>query len=51
MTSVELLRQSLRLLPDAIRIILTIYRCRNLMGSQQLQIFRYIVKPWDPPDC
>ena len=52
MTGVELLRQSMRLLPDAIRIILTGYTDIDVLieAINSCKVYRYIVKPWDPPD-
>ncbi len=52
MSGVELLRHSLTLLPDAVRIILTGYTdVDTLMEAiNNCRVFRYIVKPWDPPD-
>jgi len=52
MTGVELLHQSLQLLPDAIRIILTGYTDVDVLMAaiNSCKVFRYIVKPWDPPD-
>jgi serine phosphatase RsbU (regulator of sigma subunit) len=52
MTGVELLRQTLPLLPEAIRIILTGYTDVDVLMAaiNSCKVFRYIVKPWDPPD-
>jgi len=52
MTGIELLRQTLRILPDAIRIILTGYTDVDVLmeAINSCKVFRYIVKPWDPPD-
>jgi serine phosphatase RsbU (regulator of sigma subunit) len=52
MTGVELLRETLRLLPNAIRIILTGYTDVEVLmdAINSCKVFRYIVKPWDPPD-
>ena len=52
MTGVELLRHSLDLNPDAIRIILTGFTDVDVLmeAINSCKAFRYIVKPWDPPD-
>jgi len=52
MTGIELLRQTLLLLPDAIRIILTGYTDVDVLmeAINSCKVFRYIVKPWDPLD-
>ena len=52
MTGIEFLRQTLDSLPDAIRIILTGYTDVEVMmdAINSCKVFRYIVKPWDPPD-
>jgi serine phosphatase RsbU (regulator of sigma subunit) len=52
MTGVELLRQTLEVLPDAIRIILTGYTDVDVLmeAINSCKVFRYVVKPWDPPD-
>ena len=52
MTGMDLLRQTLRILPDAIRIILTGYTDVDVLmeAINSCKVFRYIVKPWDPPD-
>jgi serine phosphatase RsbU (regulator of sigma subunit) len=52
MTGIELLRETLLLLPDAIRIILTGYTDVDVLMAaiNSCKVFRYIVKPWDPPD-
>jgi sigma-B regulation protein RsbU (phosphoserine phosphatase) len=52
MSGVELLRYSLDLLPQAIRIILTGYTDVDTLieAINYCRVFRYIVKPWDPPD-
>lgn len=52
MSGVELLRHSFDLLPLAVRIILTGYTdVDTLMEAiNHCRVFRYIVKPWDPPD-
>ncbi len=50
MTGVELLKRSLALNPDAVRIILTGYTdVEDLMDAiNQGHVHRYITKPWDP---
>jgi serine phosphatase RsbU (regulator of sigma subunit) len=52
MTGVELLRHTLTELPDAIRIILTGYTDVDVLveAINSCKVYRYIVKPWDPPD-
>lgn len=52
MTGVELLSRTLALLPDAVRIILTGYTDVDVLvqAINQCKVFRYVVKPWDPPD-
>ncbi len=52
MTGVELLRRTIPLLPHAIRIILTGYTDVDVLmeAINSCKVFRYIVKPWDPPD-
>lgn len=52
MTGVEFLRRSLASHPDAVRIILTGYTDVDVLmeAINVCKVFRYIVKPWDPPD-
>jgi serine phosphatase RsbU (regulator of sigma subunit) len=52
MTGVDLLRRTLDILPHAIRIILTGYTDVDVLmeAINHCKVFRYIVKPWDPPD-
>ncbi len=52
MTGVEFLRRSLGSHPDAVRIILTGYTDVDVLmeAINVCKVFRYIVKPWDPPD-
>jgi serine phosphatase RsbU (regulator of sigma subunit) len=52
MTGVELLRQTMTLLPDAVRIILTGYTDVDVLmeAINTCKVYRYMVKPWDPPD-
>jgi len=52
MTGVELLRRTLAPLPDAVRIILTGYTDADVLmeAINTCKVFRYLVKPWDPPD-
>jgi sigma-B regulation protein RsbU (phosphoserine phosphatase) len=52
MTGVELLRQTLEPLPHAIRIILTGFTDVDVLmdAINSCKVYRYIVKPWDPPD-
>jgi serine phosphatase RsbU (regulator of sigma subunit) len=52
MTGVEFLRDTLDFLPDAIRIILTGYTDIDVLmdAINSCKVYRYMVKPWDPPD-
>jgi sigma-B regulation protein RsbU (phosphoserine phosphatase) len=52
MTGIELLRRTVTKLPQAIRIILTGYTDVDVLmeAINSCKVFRYIVKPWDPPD-
>jgi serine phosphatase RsbU (regulator of sigma subunit) len=52
MTGIELLSHTSKLLPDAIRIILTGYTDVDVLVAaiNSCKVYRYIVKPWDPPD-
>jgi serine phosphatase RsbU (regulator of sigma subunit) len=52
MTGVELLLETMQHLPDAIRIILTGYTDVDVLmeAINTCKVYRYIVKPWDPPD-
>lgn len=52
MTGVEFLRRTLEQLPYAVRIILTGYTDVDVLmeAINSCKVFRYIVKPWDPPD-
>ena len=52
MTGVDLLRQTLDILPHAVRIILTGFTDVDVLmeAINSCKVYRYIVKPWDPPD-
>jgi serine phosphatase RsbU (regulator of sigma subunit) len=52
MTGVDLLRQTLDILPNAIRIILTGFVDVDVLieAINGCKVYRYMVKPWDPPD-
>jgi serine phosphatase RsbU (regulator of sigma subunit) len=52
MTGVEFLRHTLEPLPNAIRIILTGFTDVDVLldAINSCKVFRYMVKPWDPPD-
>ncbi len=52
MTGVDLLQRTLQMLPNAIRIILTGYTDVDVLmdAINSCKVFRYVVKPWDPPD-
>ena len=52
MTGIELLRATLDPLPFAVRIILTGFTDVDVLmeAINSCKVFRYMVKPWDPPD-
>jgi serine phosphatase RsbU (regulator of sigma subunit) len=52
MTGVDFLRQTLDPLPHAVRIILTGYTDVDVLmdAINTCKVYRYMVKPWDPPD-
>lgn len=52
MTGVEFLARSMRLQPDAIRILLTGYTDIEsvIAAINSGQVYRYVTKPWDPVD-
>jgi phosphoserine phosphatase RsbU/P len=52
MTGVDFLRRTLDRLPHAIRIILTGFTDVDVLmeAINTCKVYRYIVKPWDPPD-
>ncbi len=52
MTGVEFLRRTMASHPDAVRIILTGYTDVDVLmeAINVCKVFRYVVKPWDPPD-
>jgi CheY-like chemotaxis protein len=52
MTGVEFLRKTLDILPSAVRIILTGFTDVDVLmeAINSCKVYRYIVKPWDPPD-
>jgi serine phosphatase RsbU (regulator of sigma subunit) len=52
MTGVELLSQTLDILPQAVRIILTGYTDTDVLmeAINRCKVYRYIVKPWEPAD-
>jgi serine phosphatase RsbU (regulator of sigma subunit) len=52
MTGVEFLRQTQDILPHAVRIILTGFTDVDVLmeAINSCKVYRYIVKPWDPPD-
>jgi len=52
MTGIEFLRRTLDLLPHAVRIVLTGYTDVDVLmeAINSCKVFRYVVKPWDPPD-
>lgn len=52
MTGVDFLGRTLDILPHAVRIILTGYTDVDVLmeAINRCRVYRYIVKPWDPPD-
>jgi CheY-like chemotaxis protein len=52
MTGVDFLRRTRDILPDAVRIILTGFTDVDVLmeALNSCKVYRYIVKPWDPPD-
>lgn len=52
MTGVEFLRRTLDFLPHAVRIILTGFTDVDVLmeAINTCKVYRYMVKPWDPPD-
>ena len=52
MSGVEFLRQTQDILPHAVRIILTGFTDVDVLmeAINSCKVYRYIVKPWDPPD-
>ncbi len=52
MTGIELLRRTIEPLPHAVRIILTGFTDVDVLmeAINGCKVFRYMVKPWDPPD-
>jgi len=52
MTGVELLAQSLDLVPDAKRVLLTAYADTDaaIRAINEVRLDHYILKPWDPPE-
>ena len=52
MTGVDFLKQTLSILPHAVRIILTGYTDVDVLieAINRCRVYRYMVKPWDPPD-
>ncbi len=52
MSGVEFLRQTLNILPHAVRIILTGFTDVDVLmeAINTCKVYRYIMKPWDPPD-
>jgi phosphoserine phosphatase RsbU/P len=52
MTGVDFLQRTLELLPHAVRIILTGYTDVDVLmeAINTCKVYRYMVKPWDPPD-
>jgi sigma-B regulation protein RsbU (phosphoserine phosphatase) len=52
MTGVEFLQKTLEALPHAVRIILTGFIDVDVLmeAINHCKVYRYMVKPWDPPD-
>ncbi|HYK87931.1 MAG TPA: SpoIIE family protein phosphatase [Acidobacteriota bacterium] len=52
MTGIEFLRRTMDTLPEAVRIILTGFTDVDVLmeAINHCKVFRYMVKPWDPPD-
>ena len=52
MAGVDFLKQTLGIRPQAIRIILTGYKDIDVLmeAINSCKVYRYVVKPWDPPD-
>src|SRR5947208_15147360 len=52
MTGIDFLRQTLEPLPHATRLILTGFTAVEVLldAINSCKVFRYIVKPWAPPD-
>ncbi len=52
MTGVEFLQKTLDVLPHAVRIILTGFTDVDVLmeAINNCKVYRYMVKPWDPPD-
>ncbi len=52
MTGVDLLLQTLDILPNAVRIILTGYTDADVLmeAINSCKVYRYMVKPWEPSD-
>jgi len=52
MTGVELLQQTLKLVPDAKRVLLTAYADTDaaIDAINKARIDNYLLKPWDPPE-
>ncbi len=52
MTGVDFLQRTLDLLPYAVRIILTGFTDADVLmeAINNCKVYRYIIKPWDPPD-
>jgi serine phosphatase RsbU (regulator of sigma subunit) len=52
MTGIEFMRRTLAFLPHAIRIILTGFTDADVLmeAINSCKVYRYMIKPWDPPD-
>src|SRR5436190_14857719 len=52
MTGVELLQQTMKLVPDAKRVLLTAYADTDaaIDAINKARIDTYLLKPWDPPE-
>jgi serine phosphatase RsbU (regulator of sigma subunit) len=52
MTGIEFMQRTLAFLPHAIRIILTGFTDADVLmeAINSCKVYRYMIKPWDPPD-
>lgn len=52
MTGIDFLKRTMEIQPQAVRIILTGYTDIDVLmeAINSCKVYRYIVKPWDPPD-
>jgi thioredoxin reductase (NADPH) len=52
MTGIELLREAVRLFPEARRVLLTAYSDNEvaIRAINEIRLDHYLMKPWDPPE-